>query len=315
MNRRDLLWAAAAAAISPVAGAAARRRHVTSLQPLPSCEETDKLIIPALRAALAQQRLAEIEFENHCFGNDFAQAEQIMRDAIRRGTGALIVGGTPTALLAQRVTTNVPVVAILGDPVSAGLTRDVRRPEGNITGFGNSRPETPSKIVDLARSVSPGFKRLVIVGDADYPEMGAMLKPLENAATAAKKPWTTRLVKVSGFDALFASLGPGDVAYVEHALADYAELATIALRHRIPTIGKDRDYVKLGGLLAYNTRTANVSIRQVTMLDKLLKGVPVAHIPWELPDDIYLGVNLKTAQALGLTIPADIRLRATQVIE
>ena len=315
MNRRDLLWAAAAAAISPVVRAAARGRHVTSLQPLSSCEETEKLIVPALRAALVQQRLAEIEFENHCFGNDFALAERIMRDAIRRGTGAMIVGGTPTALLAKRVATQVPVIAILGDPVNAGLTHDVRRPEGNITGFSNTRPETPSKIVDLARSVAPGFKRLVIVGDADYPEMGALFKPLERAATAANKPWTTRLVKASGFDALFASLGPGDVVYVEHALADLARLAAVALQYRIPTINHDREFVRHGGLLGYNTRTANVSIRQVTMLDKLLKGVPVAQIPWELPDDIYLGVNLKTAQALGLAIPADIRLRATQVVE
>jgi ABC-type uncharacterized transport system substrate-binding protein len=145
--------------------------------------------------------------------------------------------------------------------------------------------------------------------------MAALLEPLERAATAAKKSWATRLVKVSGFDALFASLGPGDVAYVEHALADNAQLASVAARHRIPAIAKDREYVSRGGLLAYNTRTANISIRQVTMLDKLLRGVPVAQIPWELPDDIYLGVNLKTARALGLAIPAEIRLRATQVVE
>jgi putative ABC transport system substrate-binding protein len=239
-----------------------------------------------------------------------------MRDAIRRGTGALIVGGTPTALLAQRVTTNVPVVAILGDPVSAGLTRDVRRPEGNITGFGNSRPETASKIVDLARF---GLARVQTAGDRGRRRLSGDGGDVEAAGECGDRGEEAVDNAVGeGLGASmrsFASLGPGDVAYVEHALADHAELAAIALRHRIPTIGKDRDYVKLGGLLAYNTRTANVSIRQVTMLDKLLKGVPVAQIPWELPDDIYLGVNLKTAQALGLTIPADIRLRATQVIE
>lgn len=315
MDRRRTLIALAALAAWRPAHAAARARHVTSLEPVDSCEPTDKGVVPALRQALAQLGLAPITFESHCFGNDFARAAAIARDAVRRGTGVIAAAGTPTALMVRGISGSVPVMAIVGDPVSAGLTRDLRRPEGNMTGFSNSRPETPAKIVELARSIMPGLQGLVFVGDAHYPQARVLLGPLEPAARAARVAHQIRLVDAAGWEALFASLKPRSVAYIQHASADGAQVAATALRHRVATIADDRGYVEHGGLMGYSVRTANISVRQATMLDKLLRGVAPADIPWELPDDVELSVNLRTAKALGLAIPSDLLLRADRVIQ
>ena len=315
MNRRQAMLALGATLVAPVAaGTASRAPRIAALLPRENCDEIARTVRPNLAAALASLGHPGVVFENHCFGNDWVRAEAIVREVLREGVDVLAVEGTPATRLAARLTRTVPIMSLQDDPVASGFVRDLTRPEGNVTGFSNIRPETPEKVIELLRLAIPGLKRAIVVSDAGYPGSELQNGAYVAAANAVGLAGASRVVEAGAIGAVFAAMKPGEAAYLPWALLDRERTAALALRHRVATMLNTRGYVEEGGLLSYSLHNRDPVARQAALLDKLLRGVPPRNIPWELPDRSHLAVNLGTAKALGLRIPPELLLRADQVV-
>ena len=314
MDRRTAMIALASLVASRGGWAAGRARRIVALLPRGSCEEAHTKIHPRMRAEMARVGQVDVAFESHCFGDDFARAEGLARDAIRSGADVIAVEGTPAARLVSRLTSTIPIMAVLGDPVASGFVRDLGRPEGNMTGFTNSRPETPQKIVELARLAVPGLSRLVLAARAGYPEAPRQLARYADAAQAAAVDADVQLVEPGELAGFFARARAGEVVHLRWGDEDSRPVAALALERRVPVILDNRGFVEHGGLMSYSLHHRNSARSQAVLLDKLLRGIAPAAIPWELPDRPHLAVNLRAAKVLSLQPLRELELRADQVI-
>ena len=250
--------------------------------------------------------------------------QPIARDGWRAGPAAVDVIVTDTqksALIAQEATHTIPIVgATLGtDPVAAGLAASFAHPGGNVTGFTGFGIELSGKRLQLLKEASPAIARIAALWNPAQPialrsateeaarTLGVELRTIE-VATPAQIP--------AGFEAAVAG-GTEALVVLPDAMFwnERARIAALAAKHRVPAVYPEREYADDGGLLAYGASVPDNFRRAATYVDKILKGAKPADLPIQLPTKFELVVNLKTAQALGLTIPPSILARADEVIE
>jgi len=230
---------------------------------------------------------------------------------------------TPTALAAKKATTTVPVVMTAADPVAAGLVASLAKPGGNITGVAVLNTEIVVKRVELLLEAVPGISEIGYLVRADNP---GTVQAWEVAKAAAAKLG----VKLRRFD-----VNPFQPADLERAIATVANqrlgamlvpadqsfydqrrlIGVVAAKHRLPWVTAYPASVEAGALLSYGPDNRDVWQRLVRLVDKILKGAKPADLPVEQVAKFELAVNMKTAKALGLTIPQTLLLRADQVIE
>jgi putative tryptophan/tyrosine transport system substrate-binding protein len=227
-------------------------------------------------------------------------------------------GGAVPAL--KRATTVIPIVfAIATDPVESGYVASLARPGGNVTGLSVQQADLAGKRVELLREVVPGLHRLAImvnVAPAALLEMGEV----QAAARTLNIEVVPLEIRLAGdiapaFQALKAR---ADALYlVEDALfaANVSRIITLALGARPPTILSSGEFVEAGGLVSYGPNYQALFRRAAEIVDKILHGTRPADIPVQQPTSFELVINLKTAKALGLTVPQSILLRADEVIE
>jgi putative ABC transport system substrate-binding protein len=237
----------------------------------------------------------------------------------------IVAGTTPAALAAKQATKTIPIVATsVADPVGDGLVASLARPGGNITGFTFLGPELVPKRLELLKEAIPGVSRVAALWHpAAYgePTMRDMLKEIETAARALGVQ--LQLVRARGpddFDRAFSAMTteragalivfPSPMLYTERR-----GIVDLAAKHRLPTIYAWREPVEAGGLMSYGASIPDLYRRAATHVDKILKGAKPADLPVEQPTKFELVINLKTAKALGLTIPQSVLIRATQVIQ
>ena len=207
---------------------------------------------------------------------------------------------------------------LVPDPVAEGFVKTLARPGGNITGLTNVAPGISQKCIEMLRETTPTASRCaVIVGGVLSPEYRNELE------SAGKKLGIELLIAPIGgqdVDTVLARAKSGGASGII-APPDYVTflhrqlIAEAALKHRLPGCYWTREYVEAGGLLTYSGDTAQFRRRAATFVDKILKGAKPADLPIEQPTKFELAINLKTAKALGLTIPPSLLLRADQVIE
>jgi putative tryptophan/tyrosine transport system substrate-binding protein len=229
--------------------------------------------------------------------------------------------GTEAALAARRTTTTVPIVMVgVGDPVRVGLVKNLGRPEGNITGVSLLLQELWGKRVELFREILPRLSHLAILY---HDNAGGWSSVQEMRAVSRHLGMELRTIAFRSRDALpdyFAEMraaGSEAVAIVPSPVLDElrGKVAELALKHRFPTLVAFPEYAKAGGLVAYGPNLAAVHRRAAYYVDKILKGTKPADLPVEQPSKFELVINLKTAKALGLTIPPSLLQRADQVID
>jgi|SRR5437867_4962784 len=234
----------------------------------------------------------------------------------------IVAGGTPAPLAAKHATRTIPIVmAAAGDPVGSGLVASLARPGGNVTGLGALSPELGGKRLQLLKEVVPGVSRVAVLWNAANPY--AVLVARETEAAARTLGVQAQSLEVRGPDdfenALPAAIrgGAGALIVVEDPLTfQYRmRIADFAARNRLPAIDGYREYAEAGALMAYGANLADLYRRAATYVDKILKGAKPADLPVEQPTKFELVINIKTAKALGLTIPPSLLLRADQVIE
>jgi putative ABC transport system substrate-binding protein len=237
----------------------------------------------------------------------------------------IVAAGTPVARAVQQATTVIPIVAqAMGDPVGDQLVASLARPGGNVTGSTFLGPELIPKRLALLKEALPTVSRVAALwhpGAFGEPTTKRMLNEAE--AAARTQGLRLELVGVRGpdeFDRAFSTMTrqraeavivfPSPMFFNERQ-----RLANLAAKYRLPSMYNAKEFVELGGLITYGASIIDLNRRAATYVDRILKGAKPGDLPVEQPTKFELVINLKTAKALGLTIPPSLLLRADQVIE
>jgi len=236
----------------------------------------------------------------------------------------LVAQPTVAALAAKQATRTLPIVFPVADPVSSGLVTSLARPGGNLTGLSILAPEMVGKGLELLKQAVPGVSRVAVLWDPGaFPERTAkdMRKEVEVAARALGV--RLQFIEARGpddFDRAFSEMtraraGALTVLGGSMLFSERKRLVDLAAKNRLPAVYPWREGVDAGGLMAYGPNVADLFRRAATYVDKILKGAKPGDLPIEQPTKFELVINLKTAKALGLTIPRSLLQRADQVIE
>ena len=245
----------------------------------------------------------------------------IIAEFVRLKVDVIVTHATPNVLAAKQVTSVVPIVfPSAGDPVGNGLVTSLARPGGNVTGLSVQSSDLVQKAVQLLRELLPNLGRL------------AILYHIGNPVTALQTDAVKLAASRFGLDVAIAEVRRAeDIAPAIEALKDRAEalivpseplyntnriqISSWALKAQLPTIYFDRVYIETGGLMSYGPNWPSLWRRAAEVVDKILRGAKPADIPVEQPRTFELVINLKTAKALGLTVPDQLLVAADEVIE
>ena len=234
-------------------------------------------------------------------------------------------GGTLAALAARRATRTIPIVfGVVGDPVAEGLVTNLARPDGNITGFSNVTNDLVGKWLELLKQVAPGVGLVAVLLKPDsMPNEAKEVRLREIAVAGQALGIQHQIIEAQGpadFDRAFSDIsakGAGALVVLTTPVFDVERqrIMDLAAKNRLPTVFASRNYVESGGLMSYGPNIADFYRRAAAYVDKILKGAKPSDLPVEQPTKFELVINLKTAKALGLTVPADLLGRADEVIE
>jgi putative ABC transport system substrate-binding protein len=236
---------------------------------------------------------------------------------------AVIVTSTDEAIAAvKRQTQTIPIVMTAStDPVGTGFVSSLAHPGGNVTGFTSISPELGAKRLELLREAVPGLSRVAIMWNPDI--RGALLdyKATEEAARSLRlQLQSVEVTRADDIDLAFAALTTGRaealiVAPSTLTLDNRVQIASIAQKNRLPSIYGGRTFAEAGGLMAYGSSLDARWRRAATYVDRILKGAKPGDLPVEQPAKFELVINVKTAKALGLTLPPSLLRRADEAIQ
>jgi putative ABC transport system substrate-binding protein len=242
-------------------------------------------------------------------------------ELVRLKVSVIVTGSTLPTIAAKRATLVIPIVFVAsGDPVGSGLVASLARPGGNVTGLSIQSVDAVSKRVELLRDVVPNLRRLAELANKSNPVVRREVEEVQAAAHALG-------VEVAPLDVRLADdIAPAFAALDSHADALYVTadplltsnanaISALALKARLPDVHGLREEVVAGGLLSYGPSFPDLYRRAAELVDKILRGTKPADIPVEQPTKFDLVINLKTANALGLTIPHNLLVLADEVIE
>jgi putative ABC transport system substrate-binding protein len=234
----------------------------------------------------------------------------------------IVAAGTQAIQAAQKATTTIPIVmTATADPVAAGFVASLSRPGRNITGLSNISVDLSSKYLELLRAALPKLSRVTVLVNPSHPNHPSFAKNIQaTAQTTGVKISPVPAGTASEIDAAFAAMrheraGALIVLPDGFFFAQARRIAELAAQQRLPTMFWTREPVEAGGLMSYGQNIAEHYYRAATYVDKILKGAKPGDLPVEQPTKIELVINLKTAKAIGLTIPQDLLFRADRVIE
>ncbi|KRT75196.1 MAG: hypothetical protein XU13_C0004G0075 [Candidatus Rokubacteria bacterium CSP1-6] len=255
----------------------------------------------------------------------FERLPEFAADLVRLKVDVIVAPATPYVLAARNATATIPIVfALVADPVAAGFVASLARPGGNITGLSNIGGELNAKRLELLKEAVPKVRQVGVLTNpagAGFP-LAEVLKELEVAARLLGVQLQVQYARApSEIDGAFAAMsreGARAVIVVSGSPMFYAErtrLATLALKAGLPTMSEFPESVEAGGLMSYAANTPDLMRRSAHYVDKILKGAKPADLPVEQPTKFELVINLKTAKAIGLTIPQSVLLRADELIQ
>ena len=243
-------------------------------------------------------------------------------DLVRLKVDVIVSYGTPATRTAKHATTTIPIVMVgIGDPLRTGLVASLARPGGNITGNVILGPEIITKRLQLLKEAVPKASRVALLYNPENPSNALNVQELQVGAPALGV--TLQWVKVSSPDQFESALsamtrGRPDALIVTadpmHQLY-VGRVVDFAAKNRLPVMYQVKENVIAGGLMSYGASLPDLFRRAATYVDKILKGAKPAALPVEQPTTFELAINLKTAKALGLTIPQSILARADQIVQ
>ena len=293
--------------------------------------ESKPLAFNAFRQALKD--LGWIEGSNLAIEQRYSRGAaerypELAADLVRLKVDVLVTDGSPATRAAQQATASIPIVFVVGNPVAQGFVASLSRPGSNLTGVAIITGDLNPKRIQLLKEAVPDMARLAILEDASAIEsvapdarLGGNWQAIETACRQLGIQLTpTREVRkpddLGGAFAVAAKEGTGGVLLLPSAFfsSQAQRIVSLAARSRLPAIYEHRDFVEPGGLMSYGPSHRDIFRRIGAYMDRILKGAKPADLPVEQPTKIELVINLKTARALGLTIPQSVLVRADEVI-
>jgi len=243
-------------------------------------------------------------------------------ECLRLKADIIVVTTTPAAQAVKRATGTVPIVMIpLGDPVGTGLVTSLARPGGNVTGLTFMASGLAAKRLELLKEAVPRVLRVLLLSYLGDPIAAPQVKELERAADSLGVKLLVQDIQTAddlpaAFDAGAKWHADGLMTTAESIFAAQRKrVVELAIQHRLPGLFPYKAMVEAGGLMAYDSYTPDLVAQTATYVDRILKGAKPADLPIEQPTKFELVINLKTAKALGLTIPQSLLLRANQLIQ
>jgi putative ABC transport system substrate-binding protein len=247
----------------------------------------------------------------------------IVAELVRLKVDVIVASGPVPTRVTKDATSTIPIVmAQVNDPVGNGFIASLARPGGNITGLSTLAPEISGKQLELLKEIIPKLSRAAVFGTSTQPGNSQMLKEVELAAgaLAVKLQYVDILVSTDIESAFRAAVKGRAHAVLVIAASSVVgdrkqEVVDLALKSRLPVIYPFSSYVEAGGFMFYGANLSDLDRRAATFVDKILKGAKPADLPVEQPTKFDLVINLKTARALELKIPAHLLMEANRVIE
>jgi putative ABC transport system substrate-binding protein len=329
MRRIGLAVVLALSVLAPLAAKAQQSEQVQRVGTLssgsPALDE-----VPGGGRQIFLQRLSDLgwspgrnlTFEPRYAEGTLARLPDLAADLVQLKVDMIVAFGTQASLAAKRATATIPIVFIAGDPVGTGLVASLAHPRGNSTGLSNEAGlEIFSKRLELLKEAAPKISRVgILVNRSNVPEARAVDSIAPTAQTLSLSFFPVEARGPTEFDGAFAALTRERIdalsvtenpLHVEHKIS----IVGFATRNRLPAIFGERVFVDAGGLMSYGISFADLLRRLPVYMDKILRGAKPGDLPVEQPTKFELVINLKTAKALGLTIPQTLLLRADQLIE
>lgn len=286
---------------------------------LPESDEVQAFRQGLLDAGYAEGRDVVIEWR--VANGDYHQIPELVADLVQRKVAVIVVVSTPAALAVKRATSTIPIVlALVADPVGSGLVKSLAHPGGNVTGLSLMTAELSAKRLQLLKEAIPRITYVAVLWNPNTAFHTGIKEQLQEAAASL----SIKLIFLPArtpeeFDAAFSAMRKS------HAQALYVlddafffthrtTLLQLASKARIPVIYSERNFPDAGGLLSYGIYVEDLFRRSAGYVDKILKGARPSDLPIELPTKFQLVVNLRTAKALGLSIPQSILQRADELI-
>ena len=323
MNKRDTLLALLALGAAPFTVHAQQAKKVYRVGVLSH-------IVPRERFTVMLAALRELGYEegrNIQFDYRYAQDKEdrlagLASDLVATKPDLILAFTNPEILAAKRATSTIPIIMRWAlAPVESGLVASLARPGGNVTGTALEDPEMAGKKLEILRDALPRVARVTYLWQPDFPGMAAYGRATERAAKAMGIRLTLlpggTLEEIERAFTLITKQRPDAlmVASTGAIFANRAHVIEFAARQRLPVLYTVEGLVPEGGLMSYSADYRALQQRTAAIIDRVLKGAKPADIPVEQPTQYKLAINLKTAKALGLTIPQSVLLRATEVIE
>jgi putative ABC transport system substrate-binding protein len=332
MNRREFIWLVGGAGI---AGTAAWPREASAQQPeqvrrvgaldlLAESDPVGRAQMTAFRERLQQLGWTDgrnVRIDERWAGGNAERAQAYARQ---------LIGLTPDVILARssvmsplrQGTRTIPIVFIGGsDPVAEGFVTSLARPGGNITGFSNNASEMATKRLQLLKEVAPGLNRVSYLYDPTEPGSNEFQAELEAAVSSIGVRLLTAAVNNASeieraIEVLASQPSGGVFVYTGRATTTHRELIIgLTGRYSLPAIYGQRYFVTMGGLMSYGVDIVDQYRRAATYVDRILKGEKPGDLPAQRPVKFELAINLKTAKALGLTVPPTVLVQADELIE
>ena len=323
MKRREFIALAAGAASFPLA--------VRAQQPMPvigfirsTAAAGSAHFVTAFRQGLNEAGFVEgqnvaVEYRWADFQND--RLPGMAADLVRRQVAVIIANGI-AAPIAKAATATIPIVFTAGfDPVRTGLVASLSRPEGNVTGVVFTVTDLTAKRLGLLHELVPKAAVIAVLGDPNQPETELEVREAEAASQAiGRQILIVKAANESEFNAAFATIvqaraGALLVLSGPVFLNQRRQLVALAARHAVPASYVVREYAEAGGLMSYGPSQTDAFRRAGIYVGRILKGAKLADLPIELASKFELVINMKTARALGLTVPSSMQLLADEVIE
>jgi putative ABC transport system substrate-binding protein len=325
MNRRVFVTGLGAMLSAPIGAEAQQSSKVYRVGVLVGASEAFvapyvEIFRQALRA-LGYVEGQNIAFESRYADGYYDRLRALATELIHLKVDLLVTEGTPPTRAATQATTTIPIVmTVTGDPVAAGLVTNLARPGRNLTGASFFLPDLGAKRLQLLKETIPRLDRVAVVWNQSNAVHGPTVKRIETTAKTlgiAVEHIKIQMPADVGDALLQISNGTSALMVLEDAMINVcsSQIADVAVKHRLPSMFGLATFAEAGGLMAYGPNRIELCRRAAIFVDKILRGAKPGQLPVEQSVRFDMVINLKTAKALGLTIPPSLLLRADQVIE
>jgi putative tryptophan/tyrosine transport system substrate-binding protein len=317
-----------AVVVLPLAGQAQPAPNVPRIGFLVPNSSTDASAVGFLQAF--QQGLRELGYaegrnvaiESRWAEGHYDRLPGLAAELVRLRVNVIVAGTPPAVQAARQASETIPIVmAAVADPVAMGFAASLAHPGGNITGLSSIQSDLVGKRLEVLKEVVPKVSLVAFLANPANPNYAPLVRHAQDAARALGIRLQSVQARGPGeIDSAFATItraGAGAVLVVGDPmfLDQSARIADHAVRRRLPTVSGTSGFAEAGGLLVYGPSISEAFRRAATYVDKILKGAKAADLPIEQPAKFELVINLKTAKALGLTIPRELLRRADQLIQ